>query len=448
MVTGRGRYGVARRTCQVRGTRPRQLTAVPCSGPPYTRRFVGSSISQPSGLRMLLLNARSVHNKTSLIHDLIVDEAADLACITETWVGEQGGVSLSQLCPPGYLVQHQGRPEGRGGGVAVVYRNSISLCGLPVQVTTGLECLHLVLGQRDRFGILLVYRPPRCSTDSLAELTEVVAAALLKSPRLLVLGDVNIHAEAALSGAAQDFMVSMATMGLSQHAIGPTHVAGHTLDLVFTTGHGDDDLKVGDLTSVPLSWSDHCLLRFRLTAAFPLCKGGGPIKMVRPWRLMDPDGFLRALGSFPGDRAGAPVETLVDLWNAEMTRAVDMIAPERPLLSRARTAPWFTPELRAMKQNRRRLEGRWRRAPGACNQKLVSAYSMVYLEAVRAAKKQYFAATITSICRPAELFRVVRGPLHAGPKDIVEPSEARCNEFARHFHNKIFSIRRDLDSSV
>ena len=54
---------------------------------------------------------------------------------------------------------------------------------------------------------------------------------------------------------------------------------------------------------------------------------------------MDPDGFQKALGSFPADRAGAPVETLVDLWNAEMTRAVDMIAPERPLLSRARTAP-------------------------------------------------------------------------------------------------------------
>ena len=126
----------------------------------------------------------------------------------------------------------------------------------------------------------------------------MVTAALLRSPRLLVLGDVNIHAEAALSGAAQDFMVSMTTMGLSQHTIGPTHVAGHTLDLVFTTGHGDGDLKVGDLSSVPLSWSDHCLLRFRLTAAFPLCKGGGPIKMVHPWGLRDPDSFQRALWSF------------------------------------------------------------------------------------------------------------------------------------------------------
>ena len=53
------------------------------------------------------LNARSVQNKISLIHDLIVDDGADLVCITETWVGELGGVTLTQLCPPGYSVQHQ-----------------------------------------------------------------------------------------------------------------------------------------------------------------------------------------------------------------------------------------------------------------------------------------------------------------------------------------------------
>ena len=68
----------------------------------------------------MLMNARLVQNKTALIHDVILDEGADLACITETWVGEEGGVPLSQLCPPGYSVQHQCRSEGQGGRVASV----------------------------------------------------------------------------------------------------------------------------------------------------------------------------------------------------------------------------------------------------------------------------------------------------------------------------------------
>ncbi|XP_061449798.1 uncharacterized protein LOC133369018 [Rhineura floridana] len=244
-------------------------------------------------------------------------------------------------------------------------------------------------------------------------------------------------------------MASMTAMGLSQFATGPTHISGHTLDLIFATGLGDGDLGVRDFTSIPLSWSDHRLLRFRLTMFSSLCKGGGPIKMVRPRRLMNPEGFQKALGSFPADKTDAPVETLVNLWNMEMTRAADTIAPMRPLLCRAQLAPWFTPELRVMKQERRRLECKWRRTPDGCNFALVKVSTKLYVKAVKAAKKQYFAATIQSSSnRPAELYKVIRGLLHSGPQNAIIPSTARCNEFARHFQDKIMNIRRDLDSNI
>ena len=86
--------------------------AGPCASPSSNLENCGSHVSQLSGLQLLLLNARSAQNKISLIHDLIMAEEADLACVNETWVGEQGGVGLTQLCPPGYLVQHQGRLAG------------------------------------------------------------------------------------------------------------------------------------------------------------------------------------------------------------------------------------------------------------------------------------------------------------------------------------------------
>ena len=68
-----------------------------------------------------------------------------------------------------------------------------------------------------------------------------------------------------------------------------------------------------------------------LGAAQNPCRGGGPIKMVRPMRLMDPNGFLMALGHFPVALAGDSVKAPVDLWNREMAKAVDTIAPESPL---------------------------------------------------------------------------------------------------------------------
>ena len=115
VVTGRGRYGVAPVPTRVRRTRDRCLKAVHCSEPGATPQYRGSQISHPSTLRLVLLNARSVANKAQVIYDLILEEDADLACITETWIGGEGGPPLALICPPGYAVQHQGRLEGRGG---------------------------------------------------------------------------------------------------------------------------------------------------------------------------------------------------------------------------------------------------------------------------------------------------------------------------------------------
>ena len=120
----------------------------------------------------------------------------------------------------------------------ILYKDSFHFSRLHVPLRNGLvEGLYCVLGSRDRLGILLVYHPPCClPTVSLPELTEVISDLVVRTPRFLTLGDINIHAKATLTGVAQDFMAAMTTMGLSQHVIGPTHEKGHTLDLIFSTG--------------------------------------------------------------------------------------------------------------------------------------------------------------------------------------------------------------------
>lgn len=58
---------------------------------------------------------------------------------------------------------------------------------------------------------------------------------VLQNLRTLVLGGFTIHANSILPGLAQDFIVFIANMGLSQSNLNPTHVAGHNLNLVFAT---------------------------------------------------------------------------------------------------------------------------------------------------------------------------------------------------------------------
>ena len=92
----------------------RCLKAVHCSEMVTNPQNRGSQSSRPSTLRLVLLNARSVSNKAQVIHDLMLEQDADLACISETWIGGEGGPPLALICLPGYAVQHQGRLEGRG----------------------------------------------------------------------------------------------------------------------------------------------------------------------------------------------------------------------------------------------------------------------------------------------------------------------------------------------
>ena len=153
------------------------------------------------------MNARSASNKFQLIwNNLILEEDADLACITETWMGGEGGVSLTLACPPSYAVQHQGRLEGQVRGVAIVYRNTLEGVRHSMVVKPGLEALHVSIGARDGIGILLGYHAPRNPAISLPELADFVSMALLVSPKLLVLGDFNIYVEAEVSGPALDFL--------------------------------------------------------------------------------------------------------------------------------------------------------------------------------------------------------------------------------------------------
>lgn len=85
-----------------------------CLSTPPIQRAHGSHADLPSKLRLMLINGRSISNKTTLIPDLITDEELDLACIIETWGSRGGDVNLSLLGPLAFESGHL--PEVGGAG--------------------------------------------------------------------------------------------------------------------------------------------------------------------------------------------------------------------------------------------------------------------------------------------------------------------------------------------
>ncbi|KAF7252305.1 hypothetical protein EYD10_02240, partial [Varanus komodoensis] len=94
------------------------------------------------------------------------------------------------------------------------------------------------------------------------------------------------------------------------------------------------------------------------------------------------------------------------------------------------------------------LAKRWRKSRDESDQTHLRAHYRAYTVVVRAAKKFFSTSIAFSQCHPAELFWVVQGLVHPGPKKVpVPPSITRCDDFAQHFKEKIAQIHHELDST-
>uniref|UniRef100_A0A803SMB9 Reverse transcriptase domain-containing protein n=1 Tax=Anolis carolinensis TaxID=28377 RepID=A0A803SMB9_ANOCA len=334
------------------------------------------------------------------------------------------------------------RSGRRGGGVAMLSRESFSLRAVPVVDISGTECVGLVWDSPESMAFLLVYRAPSAPADSLSQLLETVSEWSLRFPRLVVLGDFNVHADTdSCSAAAMDLVSTMETLGLLLCSTGPTHQAGHTLDLIFSAG-----IQVTQASILEVPWSDHCALRVRLEHAYPPGKGAEPI-WARPRRLMEPSRFQNALKDL--EPVSDSIDVQVDMWNIRLSNALDEIAPRRPLQPRRNRSPWFTEELRSMKREKRRLEGVWRELHDRASRSAYRAFMESYEHATIEAKRVYYASLIESASsRPAKLFKIIRSltTVPTNPKSDDQTPSAEA--FQSYFADKISLLRRDLPATT
>lgn len=205
-----------------------------------------------------------------------------------------------------------------------------------------------MLGDWDRLGLLLV--------ESHLYINSFLAKAVQVglgywSPWGWSSWWICVHMEAPQERAAEDFVASMTTTGLSQVISGPT------LDLVFCLGHGGWDWKVVELSVAPLSWTKYYLVNFVLSA-LPKCYVGSRADFwACPWKLMDFEGFLSNMV------LSKSVGAMSAFWNMEAVQAVDKIIPKcRGPEKGARKAPWFTEDLQVMKWFGHHLELSWRKS--------------------------------------------------------------------------------------
>ena len=307
------------------------------------------------------LNVQLLTNKIDVVTSTIADHSLDVFAQGETCCDD---ARLRLATPAGYAVVDVARTTGRGGVVAIIYRQHLKGSRVLLQLCATFEAICIRLTTSSGPVVLLnIYRPGfvRPTASFFDELSSVLLEVLVAfSCPVLIGGDINIHVNDDGDADARHLHELLTTFDITQHIDTATHRCGHTLDVVMTfTNCKPDSVSVDP----PGVLSDHSLVVCRLPVAVdpaPLTEG-----LVRAWRQVDRDDLRRApedsmlCQPIPDD---ANVDELFSTYDSVLRDIANRFASSHTIRRRAdRRAPWFDTECRTARSECRRCERRYRR---------------------------------------------------------------------------------------
>ena len=318
-------------------------------------------------IKLCLLNAQSLVNKATDICELIQQEQIDILALTETWLYKNEDVVLNEATPPGYKILHTPRNSGRGGGVGVIYNESISV--VKVAITMNADSFEyietMIKSGEEAVRLIAIYCPlpskknKLTSTLFLKEFAEFVEIQTVTTGKLIMAGDFNIHLDNPKDSFVSNFCDIIQSANLLQHVKGSTHKRGHTLDLIITRSIENtiQDVCVNDSTI-----SDH----YSVSCYVNMEKSKPPrITMeYRKFRSINVAQFKEDIKDsilYNTSDTETPVSDLSLKYHDVMSYLIDKHAPiqKRSMIIR-KAAPWMNDEIKMARCERRRAERHWR----------------------------------------------------------------------------------------
>ena len=379
----------------------------------------------------------------------------DCVALTETWLlgDENDNVALSALTPPGYNIRHVPRTSGRGGGVAFIYRDHLTIRqDINQPSSSSYESMTVTVNISSlSFCFIILYRvPPSCSNKIrkcafMSEFADLLECVATQPGKLVILGDFNVHWDVRSNPESLKLSSLLDSFGMKQHVITSTHIAGHTLDLVMSRESDDivDDCSASDFIS------DHNAVLLTLKCGRPhACRQN---IVYRKMKSIDASAFASDVhSSFMGSDENESIDTAVAQYNNILTNALNKHAPERTKSVVVRAAvPWMTSEILDAKRKRRHLEKLWRKSLLTVHRLEYKRQCDVVSLLVKRSKSSYFLDKINNCAGDQKkLFKVVDnllGRTKATSLPTASSSLLLAEEFNQYFALKISKIRDDLD---
>ena len=435
-----------RYTCQKRqdakhaehGCRPENLKKINVKGPKTSTNITLGTI-----------NIQSIKQKELQVQELLEDYSLDALVVTETWLTEKDTqwLETTPLNRNPYNLSHTNRPNGRGGGLALITKNCYTVTKVESGTYPSFEHATWELNIRNkRIHISGIYHPPYSlrnkSTNRafLDDFTTFVTDLLPKWQNNLLMGDFNLHVSKDDDIDSTIFLDTIEAMGLYQHVTFPTHKHGNVLDLVISEIINSSKV----MTTAPGPYlTDHRAVISTLN-----------IKSSQPKRKRMKVRKLHAVKTEQWEKEFNPsnvpltnnLEADVESLATEFRRVLDTLAPEKNCsVSLRPKKPWFNKELAVEKAKVRRREKKWIRYKLPSTWTAYKKTRNSYYARLNNSKKTNIREQIMDCSDDSKkLFSLItnltnkpepqKWPTHNTKEELAE-------DFATFFQNKILKIR-------
>lgn len=242
-------------------------------------------------------------------------------CLTETWLGSDGVVSLIEASPPRYVFSQVTRQNKKGGGLASIYVDSFNCKQITLGDFSTFEHLALLLRYDTPILIVVIYRPPKQSPVFLQEFSDLLSIISTDYDRSLLVGDFNLHVDN--ESKSRNFVNLLSSLDFTQHITEPTHNKGHTLDLIISKG-----LDISVSSVLDLAVSDHYCIFFKVMLNMKQ-KNVDRIVKKRCLNSSANDKFMSLVNLISAPLEILSVDNLVESFNNKLRTTLDIIAPEK-----------------------------------------------------------------------------------------------------------------------
>ncbi len=133
---------------------------------------------------------------------MITDHKLDVLHLTETWLKADEYIILNESATQDYCYKNEPRPKGKGGDVATISSNTLSISQKTGFKYNSFEVmvLHIALSREKcindkspvMFLLATVYRPPGHNADFIKEFGDFLSELVLAADKVIIGGDFNI----------------------------------------------------------------------------------------------------------------------------------------------------------------------------------------------------------------------------------------------------------------